>query len=137
MKIEKAENGIVTISQKGLGSKRKINLFEAKKWMVNRWYDKRFNDASRDVIAQMLSDASGMDEKQMTDMENLKKSEVIAKIKGITIQLIILPTLNMLRSINSIVLAIQGAMSLGIFKLVRRSAINSSVISKVSLTPAE
>jgi hypothetical protein len=81
MKIEKAENGIVTISQKGLGSKRKINLFEAKKWMVNRWYDKRFNDASRDVIAQMLSDASGMDEKQMTDMENLKKSEVIAKIK--------------------------------------------------------
>lgn len=81
MKIEKVENGIATISQKGLRSKRRINLFEAKKWMVGRWYDKRFKQSSREVIAKILSDASGMDEKQMTDMENLKRSEVIAKIK--------------------------------------------------------
>ncbi len=81
MKIDKVENGIVTISQEGLRSSRKINLHEAKKWMVSRWYDKRFNDTSREVIAKILSDASGMDEKQMTDMENLKRSEVIAKIE--------------------------------------------------------
>ncbi len=81
MKIDKVENGIVTISQVGRQTKRKINLFEAKKWMVSRWYDKRFNDASREVIAKILSDASGMDEKQMTDMENLERNEVIAKIK--------------------------------------------------------
>lgn len=81
MKIDKVENGIVTISQIGLRSKRKINLFEAKKWMVSRWYDKRFSDTNREVIAKILSDASGMDEKQMTEMENLKRSEVIAKIK--------------------------------------------------------
>lgn len=81
MKIEKVENGIVTISQIGLTKKKKINLFDAKKWMVSRWYDKRFKESSREVIAKILSDASGMDEKQMTDMENLKRSEVIAKIK--------------------------------------------------------
>lgn len=81
MKIEKVENGIVTISQLGRQTNRKINLFEAKKWMVSRWYDKRFNDASREVIAKILSDASGMNEKQMTDMENLKRSEIISKIK--------------------------------------------------------
>ncbi|MFK7776044.1 MAG: hypothetical protein AB8F94_28235 [Saprospiraceae bacterium] len=81
MKIDKVENGIVTISQEGLRTKKKINLFEAKKWMVGRWHDKRFNDVSREVIAKILSDASGMDEKQMTDMENLKRSDVIAKIK--------------------------------------------------------
>jgi len=81
MKIEKVETGIATISQKGVGSKRKINLYEAKKWMVSRWYDKRFKESSREVIAKILSDASGMNEKQMTEMENLKSSEVIAKIK--------------------------------------------------------
>ncbi|MFK8008130.1 MAG: hypothetical protein AB8H03_17365 [Saprospiraceae bacterium] len=81
MKIEKVENGIATISQIGLRSKRRINIFEAKKWMVGRWYDKRFKESSREIIAKILSDASGMNEKQMTDMENLKRSEVIAKIK--------------------------------------------------------
>ena len=81
MKVDKVENGIATISQEGLRSKRKVNLFDAKKWMVSRWYDKRFSKASREVIAKMLSDASGMDEKEMTQLENLKRSEVIAKIK--------------------------------------------------------
>lgn len=81
MKIDKVENGIVTISQEGLRSKQKINLFKAKKWMVSRWYDKRFNDTNRAIIAKILSDASGMNEKEMTDMENMEKSEVIAKIE--------------------------------------------------------
>ena len=81
MKVEKNENGIVTISQVGSRSKRRVNIFDAKNWMVSRWYDKRFKPKSRELIAKILSDASGMDEKQMTEMENLERSQIIAKIK--------------------------------------------------------
>ncbi|MDA9957259.1 SDR family NAD(P)-dependent oxidoreductase [Candidatus Pelagibacter sp.] len=60
--------------------------------------------------------------------------EPFEKIKGTQIQQTIFPVSNIFASINSIVLAIQGTISLGIFKLVLLSAISSSVISNVSFT---
>ena len=81
MKIDKIENGVVTISQKGRRQTRKIVLADAKMWMINRWHDKRFSDSNRAKISAILSDASGMTKSEMKKLVHLNRSEVAEKIK--------------------------------------------------------
>ncbi len=81
MRIEKINNGKVTVTQTGKNQKKIVDVLEVKKWMVNYWYHKRLRPENRMKIFTIIQRISGFNKKQIERLEKMNKTQILSEIK--------------------------------------------------------
>lgn len=80
MRIESNQDGIISVVQDGQSKKKKINIQEVKKWLVDYWYHKRLLPENRLKIFTILQDISSLTDSQIKQWKKLSKAQVLTKI---------------------------------------------------------